>query len=78
MTPATLVAADRGERCVWAHHLALLAFAEVPSVSAPVVAKARRGGDRQALLARLFAGALDDCQAGAQLARHDLQQPATS
>jgi hypothetical protein len=61
-----LIAADRAERRMWARHRALLALREVPTVPAPVVAQAWRGG-RQALLARLLAGcgveALDDGQA---------------
>jgi hypothetical protein len=62
-----LVAADRGERRLWVRHRALLATREVPTVPAPVVAQAWRGGGRQALLARLLVGcdieALDDEQA---------------
>jgi hypothetical protein len=62
-----LVAADRGERRMWARHRALLTAREVPTVSAPVVAQAWRGGSRQALLSRLLAGceveALDDNRA---------------
>ena len=61
-----LIAADRAERRMWARHRALLALREVPTVPAPVVAQAWRGG-RQALLGRLLAGcgveALDDGQA---------------
>jgi hypothetical protein len=59
-----LVAADRGERRIWARHRALLAARSVPTVPAPVVAQAWRGGSRQALLAQLLRGsdveALDD------------------
>src|SRR5512140_507045 len=51
-----LIAADRGERRIWARHRALLALREVPTVPAPVVAQSWRGGGRQALLARLLAG----------------------
>jgi predicted nucleic acid-binding protein len=62
-----LIAADRGERRMWARHRALLARREVPTVPAPVVAQSWRGGGRQAQLARLLAGcdveALDDGQA---------------
>src|SRR5713101_7970539 len=62
-----LIAADRGERRMWARHRALLALREVPTVPAPVVAQSWRGGGRQALLSRLLAGcdveALDDGQA---------------
>ena len=64
-----LIAADRGERRMWARHRALLARREVPTVPAPVVAQSWRGGGRQAQLARLLAGcdveALDDGQARA-------------
>jgi hypothetical protein len=59
-----LVAADRGERRVWARHRALLVRREVPTVPAPVVAQSWRGGSRQVLLVRLLTGcdveALDD------------------
>ena len=62
-----LVAAERGERRVWARHGALLALREVPTAPAPVVAQAWRGGSRQALLARFLVGcdieAFDDDQA---------------
>lgn len=62
-----LVAADRGERTMWARHQALLLARSVPTVPAPVVAQAWRGGSRQALLSRLLRGcgieALDDPQA---------------
>jgi hypothetical protein len=34
-----LVAADRGERRMWARHRALLTAREVPTVPAPVVAR---------------------------------------
>ena len=64
-----LVAADRGERRMWARHGALLALREVPTVPAAVVAQGWRGGSRQALLARLLVGcdveALDGDQARA-------------
>jgi hypothetical protein len=62
-----LIAADRGERRMWARHRALLVRREVPVVPAPVVAQSWRGTSRQALLARLLSGcdveALDDGQA---------------
>jgi hypothetical protein len=62
-----LIAADRGERRMWARHRALLVRREVPVVPAPVVAQGWRGTSRQALLARLLSGcdveALDDGQA---------------
>jgi hypothetical protein len=64
-----LVAADRGERLQWARHRALLTRREVPTVPAPVLAQAWRGGNRQALLSRLLAGCdtetLDDTRARA-------------
>src|SRR5437867_857747 len=59
-----LVAADRGERRMWARHRALLELRQVPTVPAPVVAQAWRGGGRQVLLARMLSGcfveSLDD------------------
>lgn len=62
-----LIAADRGERRMWARHRALLGRREVPTVPAPVVAQSWRGSARQAQLARFLAGcdveALDDGQA---------------
>ena len=62
-----LVAADRGERKMWARHRALLELRQVPTVPAPVVAQGWRGGSRQARLARLLVGCnveeLDDGQA---------------
>ncbi|HVL89788.1 MAG TPA: twitching motility protein PilT [Actinomycetota bacterium] len=51
-----LVAADRGERRMWARHRALLAMRIVPVVPAPVLAQAWRGKPKQALLARLLVG----------------------
>lgn len=62
-----LVAADRGERRMWARHRALLRQQQVPTIPAPVLAQGWRGGGRQALLAKLLAGChvepLDDRQA---------------
>jgi hypothetical protein len=62
-----LIAADRGERRMWARHRALLAVRVVPTVPAPVVAQTWRGGARQALLSRVLVGcdveSLDDDQA---------------
>lgn len=49
-----LLAADRGERRIWARHRALLT-ARVPP-TAPGVAQAWRAGAQQALLARLLRG----------------------
>src|SRR5579863_4877305 len=64
-----LIAAERGERRMWARHRALLLRREVPTVPAPVLAQAWRGTARQAQLARLVAGCdiefLDDVRAKA-------------
>jgi hypothetical protein len=64
-----LIAAERGERSMWARHRALLLRRVVPTVPAPVVAQCWRGTPRQAQLARLLAGceveALDDTRARA-------------
>ena len=64
-----LIAADRGERQIWARHRALLVRREVPTVPAPVLAQGWRGTPRQANLARLLSGceveALDHVQAKA-------------
>lgn len=64
-----LVAAERGERVMWARHRALLLRRVIPAVPAPVVAQCWRGSPRQAQLARLLAGceveALDDTRARA-------------
>jgi hypothetical protein len=64
-----LIAADRGERRMWARHRALLLRRVVPVVPAPIVARCWRGTARQAQLARLLAGceieALDDTRARA-------------
>jgi len=51
-----LIAADRGERRIWARHRALLAARTSPTVPAPVVAQAWRGGGRQVLLRQLLRG----------------------
>lgn len=51
-----LIAADRGERRIWARHRALLVRREVPVVPAAVLAQGWRGTPRQANLARLLAG----------------------
>jgi hypothetical protein len=64
-----LIAAERGERRMWARHRALLLRRVVPVVPSPVVAQSWRGTSRQAQLARLLAGcqveALDDARARA-------------
>lgn len=49
-----LVAADGNDRRLWALHAGLLAEEVVPTVPAPVLAEAWRGGSRQASLARLL------------------------
>ena len=51
-----LIAAERGERLMWARHRALLLRRVIPTVPAPVVAQCWRGTSRQAQLARLLAG----------------------
>ena len=51
-----LIAAEKGERRMWARHRALLTARVSPAVPAPVVAQAWRGGGRQALLAQLLRG----------------------
>lgn len=51
-----LIAADCGERRIWARHRALLTRREVPTVPAPVLAQGWRGTPRQANLARLLSG----------------------
>jgi hypothetical protein len=62
-----LIAAERGERRMWARHGALLASRVVPTVPATVIAQTWRGGARQAMLSRLVVGcgveALDHDQA---------------
>src|SRR6516225_7728602 len=51
-----LIAAERNNRRMWALHVGFLAAEVVPTVPAPVLAEAWRGGPRQASLARLLAG----------------------
>jgi hypothetical protein len=50
-----LVAADRNDRRMWALHAGFLAEEVSPTVPAPVLAEAWRGGSRQASLARFLA-----------------------
>lgn len=50
-----LVAAERNDRRMWALHAGFLAEEIVPTVPAPVLAEAWRGGSRQASLSRLLA-----------------------
>lgn len=51
-----LLAADRGERRMWARHRALLERRAIPVVPAPVLSQGWRGGGRQALLSKLLVG----------------------
>ncbi|MHB8329673.1 MAG: twitching motility protein PilT [Acidimicrobiales bacterium] len=51
-----LIAGDRNDRRMWALHIGLLAEEVTPTVPAPVLAEAWRGGPRQAGLARIMAG----------------------
>ena len=50
-----LLAAERNERRMWALHAGFLAEEAVPTVPAPVLAQAWRGGAKQASLSRLLA-----------------------
>lgn len=50
-----LLAAERLDRRMWALHAGYLTEAVVPTVPAPVLAEAWRGGARQAGLSRLLA-----------------------
>lgn len=50
-----LIAADRNDRAVWALHAGFFAEEVAPTVPAPVLAEAWRGGSRQANLARFLA-----------------------
>lgn len=50
-----LVAAERNDRAMWALHAGFLAEEVAPTVPAPVLAGAWRGGGRQASLSRLLA-----------------------
>jgi hypothetical protein len=50
-----LIAADRNDRRMWALHAGFLALEVSPTVPAPVLAEAWRGGSRQASLARFLA-----------------------
>ncbi len=49
-----LVAADYNDRRMWALHAGFLAAEAVPTVPAPVLAEAWRGGGRQASLSRFL------------------------
>jgi hypothetical protein len=50
-----LIAAERNDRRMWALHAGFLAEEVVPTVAAPVLAEAWRGGARHASLARFLA-----------------------
>ena len=50
-----LIGADRNDRAMWALHAGFLAEEVAPTVPAPVLAEAWRGGSRQANLARFLA-----------------------
>jgi predicted nucleic acid-binding protein len=50
-----LLAAERNDRWMWALHAGFLAEEVVPTVPAPVLAQAWRGGAKQASLSRLLA-----------------------
>lgn len=49
-----LIAADRNNRAMWALHAGFIAEDVAPTVPAPVLAEAWRGGGRQANLARIL------------------------
>lgn len=49
-----LVTAERNDRQMWALHAGYLAEEVIPTVPAPVLAEAWRGGSRQASLTRLL------------------------
>jgi hypothetical protein len=50
-----LIAADRNNRTMWALHASFMAAGIAPTVPAPVLAEAWRGGAKQANLARFLA-----------------------
>lgn len=52
---SALLAAERHDRRMWALHAGYLRLRSVPTVPAPVLAEAWRGGSRQAQLSRLLA-----------------------
>lgn len=49
-----LIAANKNDRKMWRLHATFLALEMIPTVPAPVLAQAWRGGSRQASLARLL------------------------
>ncbi len=64
-----LVAAERNNRQMWALHAGYLAEEVIPTVPAPVLAEAWRGGSRQASLSRLLR-MCDTEPMSEELARH--------
>jgi hypothetical protein len=64
-----LVAAERNSRQMWALHAGYLAEEVIPTVPAPVLAEAWRGGSRQASLSRLLR-MCDTEPMSEELARH--------
>jgi hypothetical protein len=64
-----LVAAERDNRQMWALHAGYLAEEVIPTVPAPVLAEAWRGGSRQASLSRLLR-MCDTEPMSEELARH--------
>jgi hypothetical protein len=61
-----LIAAERGDRRAWSRHRGLLRLGVAPTLPAPALGEAWRGGARQALLARLVAG----CEVEATVEAH--------
>ena len=55
-----LIAAERGDRRMWARHAGLLAEEVLPTVPVGVLAEAWRGGSRHANLARFLAPCIVD------------------
>ena len=75
-----LLAAERNDRRMWALHAGFLAEEVAPTVPAPVLAQAWRGGAKQASLSRLLALCVVEPMSEAQaravghlasLSRHD-------
>jgi hypothetical protein len=64
-----LLAAERNNRQMWALHAGYLAEEVIPTVPAPVLAEAWRGGSRQASLSRLLR-MCDTEPMSEELARH--------
>ena len=64
-----LLASERNDRRMWALHLGLLAEEVTPTVPAPVLAEAWRGGPRQASMARMLSGCRTEPMDGEQARR---------